>query len=53
MCMFCDWDGPMVDDTPETAEAAEERRRVAQESWARLMEQLSRPSGAEDGDPGK
>jgi hypothetical protein len=56
MCMFCDLDGPMfgeIDDTPESPEAAEERRRVAQESWQRLMEQLARAPDGSNGDPDK
>lgn len=40
MCMMCDWDEEL--ETPDAPEVAEVRRKAAQESWAKLMEELAR-----------
>jgi len=48
MCMMCDWGseelfGEAVEEDPE---AAAERRRVSQDSWSRLMEEIARADSA-------
>ena len=48
MCMMCDWGseelfGEVVEEDPE---AAAERRRVSQESWNRLMEEIAQADAA-------
>jgi hypothetical protein len=46
MCRFCEWDELFPRGEPEDPEAAAalaaERQRASQESWARLMDEITR-----------
>lgn len=46
MCMFCNWGELYPEDDAEPDADALERQRASQDSWARLMDEISKADAA-------